>query len=77
MQEADLRVRVHRRQAYQRAIQLGDMAPVQPVRGVREKQITRALQHRLHPPAQPVPGVECASMAGALLAEAFAMAVHV
>lgn len=53
------------------------MAAVQPVRGVREQQVARALQDRLHPPAQPVPGVERAPVAGALFAEAVAVAVHV
>ena len=76
VQEADLGVGVDRRQPGQRPVQLRHMAAVQPVRGVREQQIARALQHRLHPPAQPVPGVEGAAMPGALLAEAVAVAVH-
>ena len=52
------------------------MAAVEPVRGVREQQIARALQHGLHPPAQPVPGVEGAPVAGALFPEALAVPVH-
>ena len=76
VQEAHLGVGVDRRAAGQRLVQLGDMAAVEPVGGVGEQQIAAGLQHRLHPPAQPVPGVEGASVAGALLAEAVAVAVH-
>ncbi|CAM5383079.1 hypothetical protein SPURM210S_00848 [Streptomyces purpurascens] len=67
VQEADLGVGVHRRQSGEGPVQLGDVAAVQPVRGVREQQVAGALQHRLHPPSQPIPGVEGAAVAGALL----------
>ncbi len=76
MQEPHLGIGVDGRQARQRPVQFRDMAAVQPVRGVREEQIARALQHRLHPPTEPVPRVERAAMTGALLTEAVAMAVH-
>ena len=76
VQEAHLRIGVDRRAVGQRPVQLGDMAAVQPVRGVREQQVPAGLQHRLHPPAQPVPGVQGAAVRGALLAEAVPVPVH-
>ncbi len=76
VQEADLRVGVHRGQAGEGPVQFGDVAAVQPVGGVRQQQIAGALQHRLHPPAQPVPGVERAPVPGALLAEAVPVPEH-
>lgn len=76
VQKPDLRIGVDRRQSGERPVELGHMAAVQPVGGVRQQEIARALQHGLDPPAQPVPGVERAAVAGALLAEAFAVAVH-
>ncbi len=76
MQEAHLGIGVDGRQAGQRPVQLRDMTAVEPVRGVREQEVARALQHRLHPPAEPVPRVECATVARALLTEAVPMAEH-
>ncbi len=60
----------------QGVVQLGEVAPVQPVRGVREGEVPAGLQDRLHPPAQPVPGTERASVPPPLLAEPFLVAVH-
>lgn len=77
VQEAHLGVGLDRRQPRQRPVQLRHMAPVEPVRGVGEQQVPAALQHGLDPPAEPVPGVEGATVTGALLAEAVAVLVHV
>ncbi len=52
MQKPHLMIGVDRRQPRERPVQLGHMAAVQPVRGVREQQIARALQYRLHQPSQ-------------------------
>lgn len=76
VQEADLVIGVDGRQPGERTVQFGHMAAVQPVRGVRQQQVARTLQHRLHPPAQPVPGVEGAAVPGPLLAEALAVPEH-
>ncbi|OEV30686.1 hypothetical protein AN219_09580 [Streptomyces nanshensis] len=76
VEEPHLRVGLHGGTVRERPVQLGDVPSVQPVRRVRQQQITVALQHRLHPPPQPVPGVEVTGVPGALFAEAAAVLVH-